>query len=64
MAIQQGIKTFKVHISPYHSVLITGGNIESAKQEAWRAIAAEQGYYRYGWIGQMDFMKNVLVTEV
>ena len=63
MVIKGGIKTFKVHISPYHKLLVSGGTLETAKQEAWHSISAESGYYRYGWLGWQDFNKNVLVEE-
>jgi hypothetical protein len=64
MVIKDGLKTFKVHVSPYYKLLITGGTLETAKQEAWRQFGIETGYYHYGWIGWQDFKNNVKVEEV
>ena len=64
MAIKDGIKTFRVHISPYHKVMIYTDDIENAKREAWQTFGIEPAYYHYGWTGWIDFKNNVKVEEV
>jgi hypothetical protein len=64
VVIKDGIKTFKVHVSPHHKLLVFCNDIETAKIEAWRGFGIEPGYYHYGWAGWYDFKNNVLVEEV
>jgi len=64
MAIKDGIKTFRVHVSQHYKLLIPCGDIETAKKEAWRQFGIDTGYYHYGWISWHDFKNNVKVEEV